>query len=152
MVSSAGFWYRLKTNQTGFIFYSLGIREEKPRINRCIQNCVCVTVLHHTGGTWVIWNQTVCFVLNTNEINIFIVCLFILLNCPVWKMEQHMTRVSLHVLMDLLLQSLPRSIGKLKQLSNFNCDRNQLTSLPKEVRFLCSNQHHFIKQVNQWER
>lgn len=60
-----------------------------------------------------------------------------------------MTRVSPHVLMDLLLQSLPRSIGKLKQVSNFNCDRNQLTSLPKEVRFLCSNQHHFANQVNQ---
>lgn len=35
-----------------------------------------------------------------------------------------------------LFQSLPRSIGKLKRLSNFNCDRNQLTSLPKEVRLL----------------
>lgn len=43
-------------------------------------------------------------------------------------------------LVDLLLwficlpwQSLPRSIGKLKKLLNLNCDRNQLTSLPKEV-------------------
>lgn len=48
----------------------------------------------------------------------------------------------------LLLQSLPRSIGKLKRLSNFNCDRNQLTSLPKEVSVLCTRQCPFVKRSN----
>lgn len=42
------------------------------------------------------------------------------------------------------VQSLPRSVGKLKRLSNFNCDRNQLTSLPKEVSLSPINRHHFI--------
>lgn len=56
------------------------------------------------------------------------------------------------VLMYSLFQSLPRSIGKLKRLSNFNCDRNQLTSLPKEVRFSCVNQHNFTEQLKCAER
>lgn len=47
-----------------------------------------------------------------------------------------------------LLQSLPRSIGKLKRLSNFNCDRNQLTSLPKEVSVLCISQCPIVKRSN----
>lgn len=41
------------------------------------------------------------------------------------------------------MQSLPRSIGKLKRLSNFNCDRNQLTSLPKEVSLSRFDRHRF---------
>ncbi|KAK3554687.1 hypothetical protein QTP70_032652 [Hemibagrus guttatus] len=37
------------------------------------------------------------------------------------------------VLTENQLLNLPRSIGKLKKLSNFNCDRNRLVSLPKEI-------------------
>lgn len=44
-----------------------------------------------------------------------------------------LTFLLIAVLVYLLLQTLPRSIGKLKRLSNLNCDRNQLTLLPKEV-------------------
>lgn len=42
----------------------------------------------------------------------------------------------LHIILYLLEQSLPKSIGRLKKLNNLNADRNKLTSLPKEVSFV----------------